>query len=271
MSSPVWFVNLIKKFFPYRSGAAKMTRVPGVGGLVDRMLYWGDDLMFLPGDQVVQVHEDVEGTGGTVLPSAVVEHFITQANHLWIMDRCICRDATGCRDYPIDLGCLFMGEAANGINPRLGHRVTRQEALEHVQACQEAGLVHLIGRNKLDTVWLNISPGEKLLTVCNCCPCCCLWRMLPALSDRISSKVKRMPGVSLSVTDACAGCGHCASEVCFVGAIQMVGGQAVIGETCKGCGRCAAACPEGAIELTIDETLSVEQAIERISALVDVT
>ncbi len=270
MSSPVWFVNLIKIFFPYRAGAAIMTRVPGIGGLVDRALYRGDGLMFLPSDRVVPVGENVEGAGGTVLPSAVVEHFIGQANHLWIMDSCICRSASHCRDYPVELGCLFMGEAANGINPRLGRRVTREEALEHVRACREAGLVHLIGRNKLDTVWLNISPGEKLLTVCNCCPCCCLWRILPQLSDRIAEKVGRMPGVELAVTERCSGCGKCVAG-CFAKAVKVVEGRAVIGEDCRGCGRCAASCPESAIELSYDENLSVQEAIERIAALVDVT
>ncbi len=270
MSNPVWFVELIKKVFPYRAGAAKLTKLPGIGGLMDRMLYWGDDLMFLPRDGAVQVREDIEEPENTFLPSRVVEHFIGQANHLWIMDKCICRDAMHCSDYPISLGCLFMGEAANGINPRLGRPVTRAEALEHVRACREAGLVHLIGRNKLDTVWLNVSPGDKLLTVCNCCPCCCLWRILPALAPRIGDKVKRMPGVRLTVTESCTGCGNCTRE-CFIGAIEMAGGRAAIGDTCRGCGRCAAACPEGAIRVEFDEALSVREAVARISPLVDVT
>jgi hypothetical protein len=90
------------------------------------------------------------------------------------MNTCLCRDAKQCKDYPIDLGCLFLGEAALGINPRLGRGVTKREALEHIRRCREAGLVHLIGRNKLDTVWLGVGPGDKLLTICHCCPCCCL-------------------------------------------------------------------------------------------------
>jgi ferredoxin len=187
------------------------------------------------------------------------------------MNTCICRDSRQCKDYPIDLGCLFLGNAAMGINPQLGRHVMRDEALEHVRRCREAGLVHLIGRNKLDTVWLGVGPGNRLLTICNCCPCCCLWRVLPYISSQIGSKVVRMPGVSVTVTNECSGCGLCAQDVCFVDAIHLADGHAVIGEACRGCGRCVDVCPQQAIELSMDDSQLVERAIARLSPLVDVS
>jgi hypothetical protein len=36
--------------------------------------------------------------------------FIEKANYIWKMDTCICRAGAKCKDYPIDLACLFMGE-----------------------------------------------------------------------------------------------------------------------------------------------------------------
>jgi ferredoxin len=200
----------------------------------------------------------------------VVEHFIREASVHWIVDSCICRDASDCRDYPIHLGCLFLGEAANGINPKLGHRVSQEEALEHVQKCRQAGLVHLIGRNKLDTIWLGVGPGTQLLTICNCCPCCCLWRVLPYVSPKISAKITRMPGVTVTVSDRCVGCGTCTLDVCFVNAIHLKEDRSHINETCRGCGRCVAECPEGAIEITFETNRFVQDAIARISPLVDV-
>ncbi|HSJ53435.1 MAG TPA: 4Fe-4S ferredoxin, partial [Anaerolineae bacterium] len=176
MSRPRWFVALLKRAFPTRFLLARATRLPLVGTLVDRWFFAGDRLIYLPLDGVIPVHETIAPLDEVALPSRVVDRFIEQANTLWVMDRCLCREADGCQDYPIDLGCLFLGEAAAGINPALGHPVSREEALAHVRRCREAGLVHMVGRNKLDTLWLGVGPGQKLLTICNCCPCCCLWR-----------------------------------------------------------------------------------------------
>jgi len=150
--------------------------------------------------------------------------------------------------------------------------VTKEEARKHIKHAREIGLIHLIGRNKLDTIWLDAKPGFKLLTICNCCPCCCLWRILPNTSSKISDKVKKMPGVSVEINyDMCIGCGTCTNDVCFVNAIRMVNGKPVINEDCRGCGRCADVCPVGAIEIKIENKEFIEETIQRISSIVDVT
>jgi hypothetical protein len=271
MSRPLWTVRLLERVFPARFLLARTTRIPLWGRLVDRFFFDRDDLLFLPQDRLIPIHEPIGLPDEIILPSSVVEHFIEQASVHWRMDSCICRRAERCQDYPIDLGCLFLGDAALGINPQLGHRVSREEALEHVRRCREAGLVHMIGRNKLDTIWLGVGPGERLLTICNCCPCCCLWRALPHLAPGISRKITRMPGVAVSVNDACSGCGACADGVCFVDAITVVDGRAAIGEQCRGCGRCAEVCPTGAIEVTLDRHDFLDECIQRITPLVDVS
>jgi ferredoxin len=271
MSRPLWFVQLIKKTFPNRFLVARATKLPIIGRTLDHWLFEGDDLIYLPKDRVIQINQPLDMPGEMVLPSQVVEYFIEKANYHWIMNFCICRDAEKCADYPIDLGCLFLGEAAVGINPQLGRRVTKEEALEHVRRCREAGLVHLIGRNKLDTMWLGVGPGSKLLTICNCCPCCCLWRVLPHVAPRISAKITRMPGVTVAVSGRCVGCGTCTEGVCFVNAIRLVGNRAVISDTCRGCGRCVSVCPQEAIEISIEHDHFVEESIARVSPLVDVS
>jgi ferredoxin len=265
-------VRLLKRTFPGRFVAARATHLPPLGRLVDHWLFDGDDLVFLPRDHVVQtilVDEDVDRPGEMVLPSQVVEHFVERASVHWIMAFCLCRAAEACQNYPVELGCLFLGEAARGINPELGRRVTKEEALAHVRRCREAGLVHLVGRNKLDTVWLGVGPGRQLLTVCNCCPCCCLWGVLPHIATRISSKIQRMPGVAVAVNDLCVGCGACTEGVCFADAIRLENGQAVIGDACRGCGRCVDLCPQGAIDLSIVDRRFVDHAIAHITTLVD--
>ena len=270
MALPLWMVALLKKGFPYRFGIAKLTRAPVLGGLLDRALFDGDDLIVLPKDKVIPVNETFARPEETAAPSQVVEHFIEEANYHWLMDRCICRDSMHCRDYPQDLGCLFLGEAARDIHPGLGRPVSKDEALAHAKKCREAGLVHLIGRNKLDTVWLGVGPGHKLMTICNCCPCCCLWKMLPQVAPEIGVKITRMPGVTVVVTERCQGCGRCTwPDVCFARAIRLDGDHAVIGEACRGCGRCADICEKQAIAIHVDRSQFVEAAVSRLAPLVD--
>lgn len=271
MARPLGFIHLLKQFFPWRFVGARATRLPVVGQLVYRLAFDGDAMVVVPKAQTIAVQEAVDAPGDMVLPAQVVDHFIEQAGYHWIMNFCICRDASHCRDYPIELGCLFLGEAARRIDPRLGRPATKDEALAHARRCRDAGLVHLIGRNKLDTLWLDVGPGDRLMTICHCCPCCCLWRMLPYLSAEIGDRISRMPGVQVTVTERCQGCGTCTQGVCFVGNIRMEAGRAQIGEACRGCGRCVEVCPNGAIELTVDDGAAVQTSIERIGTLVDVS
>jgi len=277
MSSPYWIKTLIRKTFFMRFFLSRTTHYRPIGRIVDQMLFKNDDVMYLPKDQVIdedhviRVGQSLDAPESLAVPSEIVDHFIRQASARWIMNFCICRYSEQCQNYPIEYGCLFLGEAARDINPRFGRLVSVEEALDHARRCREAGLVHMIGRNKLDTVWLNVGPPDRLLTICNCCPCCCLWRALPYLRSDIGDKIARMPGVHLEVTDQCLGCGVCTQDVCFVDAIHLEGEQAVIDQDrCRGCGRCADVCPQGAIKVIIEDEAFIENAIERISSAVDI-
>ncbi len=79
-----------------------------------------------------------------------------------------------------------------------------------------------------------------------------------------------MPGVRVEVTEDCIGCGTCTEDVCFIDAIHLKNGKAVISEDCRGCGNCAEVCPEGAIKAVIEREDYIENAIERLSQAVDV-
>lgn len=269
MSRTVLFVEIIKKLFPSRFSFARLTRNALVGKVIDKMLFNGDDIIYLPIDASIQNTHGIEDLEDVVLPSQVVEHFIAQSNYHWMMNFCICREASSCEEYPSSLGCLFLGEAVTRINPKFGKLVTQEEAFDHVRKCREIGLVHMVGRNKLDTVWLGAGPSTKLFTICNCCPCCCLWRMLPDVNLDIGRKVTKMPGVEVTVTDQCLGCGTCTQDICFVDAIYLDNGHAVIDQSCRGCGRCVEICPEQAIELSIQDNSFFDNVIDRLSPLVD--
>ncbi len=271
MASPFWVKTLINKIYFLKPYVSRLSNRPVVGRMIERAFFEGDEVIYLPKDRTIQVNRSLAPKEDIVAPSEVLEHFIREASFRRIMNFCLCRDSNGCNDYPTGLGCIFLGEAARGINPEFGREASVEEAVEHAGRCREAGLVHMIGRNKLDTIWLNIGPGKNLLTVCNCCPCCCIWNALPEFSPSIGAKVNRMPGVRMEVTDRCVGCGACnADDVCFVQANGLEEGRAVIGENCRGCGRCASVCPNGAIRLIIENETFIEDAISRIANAVDV-
>ncbi|MHA2363505.1 MAG: indolepyruvate ferredoxin oxidoreductase subunit alpha [Candidatus Hodarchaeales archaeon] len=286
MVRPMWFIKSLISSFPQRFFFARFSHIPIIGRIIEYMAFEDDHIYYLLKDDVAQsdntsidsglktktleVNKPITRTPDTVLPSHVVEHFIEESNYHWVMNFCICRLSSDCQDYPSHLGCLFLGEASIGIDPRLGRQVTKEEAKEHINKCREAGLVHLVGRNKLDTVWLDLSPGNKLMTICNCCNCCCLWKMIPNLAPQIESKVMKMPGIQVTVsTDDCIGCDICI-ETCFVKAIKLIDEKAVISDSCRGCGRCASECPNEAIKVSISNPDYVQTTINNMTRLVTV-
>ena len=260
-------IRILTKLFPYRFFFASFTRIPLIRNIVDKMFFENDKIYYLPKDKVVQIEHSVDQDDSIIIPSKVVEHFIDKSEHQFIMNFCLCRTSKNCKNYPKEYGCLFLGEATLNIDPKLGRQVTKDEAKNYIKKCSEAGLVHLIGRNKLDSVWLKAKPDDKLMTICNCCECCCLWMMLPNLSKAINTKVTRIPGLEIKVTERCTGCKECI-DTCFVHAISMNNGKAKINNDCRGCGRCVEKCRFNAIEIDIPHN-SLDESIKNVSSSVD--
>lgn len=203
----------------------------------------------------IPVAEDIPSPQSTVLPRKVIARLIRESSHRFIHNGCICRNQEGCVNYPRELGCIFLGEAASRLHPSLGHRASVEECLEHLEWASEVGLTGMIGRIWFDAMALGVvSDFGNFLVICFCCDCCCLVRTdLRNAGAGFKRAIRKMEAVSVAVTDRCEGCGTCA-ETCFVGAISLEGGRARIDrEKCKGCGRCAMVCPREAIEVEFDE------------------
>jgi len=266
------FVTLLEKLAPFRFPIARLSKIPGIGKIMYLMMFRYNNITVLPKDQTVEItlNKHIPPPHNIILPSQIVHHFIDNTNHHFIMDFCLCRESNQCTHYPQTLGCLFLGEAANEISPKYGHLATAEEAHKHIEKCQQKGLVHIIGRDKIDETWLKVSNGEKLMTICNCCECCCLWKMLPHLTDKINTHYKKMPGVTVKVTDACIGCGKCV-DVCFLEGINIIDNKAVLSENCRGCGRCVSICPYKAISLTLNDPEYMAKTIKRVQLAVDIT
>ena len=69
---------------------------------MNRMLFEGDDLVYLPKDSIVEfvVNQPIDPGTSTPLPSSIVHGFIDEAGFHWAMNFCICREANKCEDYP---------------------------------------------------------------------------------------------------------------------------------------------------------------------------
>ncbi len=244
----------------------KLAGLPVLGSVTRRILdMTGTNITLVP------VYEGVELDGGTAMPINVVEHFINEASHHVILDFCPCRNAIGCKDYPINRGCIFLGEGARDISPSVGRHVSKEVALEHLRTGTELGLLPVIGKVDFDALLLGVKDRNKLMTVCQCCPCCCLTTALHYASPAVQNGViTRMDGLEVKVTGDCDGCGNCV-EACIFKHIEVVNGRAVVDADCVGCGRCAAGCKQQAISITINDSDYLQASIDRIGARVDVT
>lgn len=274
-------VKIVKVTFNLRFFMARTCqKVPPLAWAANRMFFEGDDMIVLPRDSTVaktslnisEINLDtkIPVSNDTVLPSQILKEIIKKSSNHVIMDSCLCRVSNDCKDYSHDLGCLFMGPGAKKISSKLGKNVTAEEAINHVEKCQKAGLVHIIGRNKLDSAWLNTGPKEELLTICNCCPCCCLWKMAPDLPEKMGRSIRPMIGVELKFQeDKCSGCGRCLEDVCFVNALQLENGNAIIDRNkCRICGRCAEICNNDALKIEMSSD-AVKKSVYCIEELVD--
>ncbi len=257
--------DFILSLYKYKDLVAKLSNVP----VLKKLGWWHLDmdntvLTYVP------IYEKLELPEGTAAPVSVIEHFIRQASDHLILSRCPCRSGNHCQDYDPEFGCTFIGPAVRYVDPRVGRRVSMEEALEHLHQATEMGLISCLGKFKFDSIMLGVQRDHHdLMTICHCCPCCCLSTAIPYASRETRDTVVKMDGLSVVVDEEkCNGCGKCVKN-CTFQQITIVGKKAVIGEECKGCGRCAMVCKQDAISIRIDDPSYIESCVERISAKVN--
>ena len=219
----------------------------------------------------IPVNKGLKRTKDVVLPYNVVEEFIEKSSHRVVMNFCGCRAAYDCKDFPVEVGCLMMGEDTKKIPKYFGKPVSKKEAKQQLKKAVDAGLPPVIGKARLDNFIFGIPDDGKLLTVCFCCQCCCIARVVDHLPDHeIEMHMPRLEGLEIWVDEKkCIGCGTCVDK-CFVNAISMKGDKAEIAARCRGCGRCAIYCPQDAIRLKMNDPDFVEKAVRDIEGYVNV-
>ena len=241
----------------------KLGKIPGLRRLIPWMNPDKNSMSYLP------VNKSLGEVSNEALPVKALHDFIDQAEIHVIMDHCGCRLAHNCQNYTHDIGCLFMGKSALKIPHGVSRRVTRQQAHDHVERGIDAGLIPMTGKVRVDNFIFLTPDRSELLSVCFCCPCCCMMTAFKHIpGDYLDGIMPRVEGVRVEVTDACIGCGSCLAA-CGFGAIKIVNGRAVHDDHCRGCGRCVGFCPQEAIKITIDNPHVVEDIKKRIESYVN--
>jgi len=241
----------------------KMANLPFIGERLPEFDPKENNFSWIP------INQDIQGAEQIALPEEVLDRLIDKAKHRVIVNACSCRIAMDCKDYPNEIGCLFMGESALVIPATHREEVTPKKAKAHARKAIKAGLVPVAGKARIDSTGLMIKDEGKLLTVCFCCECCCLTRLFRYLTPEIMKGIQHpVEGLTVEVTDDCIGCGICVDK-CYINAMEMKNGQAVTGDMCTFCGRCATHCPEKAIKLKLDNPNAVDDVVRRIESVIN--
>ena len=96
---------------------------------------------------------------------------------------------------------------------------------------------------------MNVKPKEGLLTICHCCPCCC---------------------VEIAIDNSkCIDCMKCLNEICMSEAISFKDNAIQINQNkCRGCGLCVNICKQNAITLKYNDK-SIDSIVNKLHNLVE--
>ena len=207
---------------------------------------------------VMPLNVDVTDQGEkVVVPLDLIKESLKKVTYIAGMDTCLCREANQCKDYPVDVACLFLGEPAKTVVKHgLGRFFTYEEACARVDEAARHGLMG-------QAVWIEVEQMlwgvrndemDRFLEICFCCPCCCIAMRL-ARNATPAERHRFHPSSWTAVPDRtkCIGCGACSEgpHGCPVEAISYDhGGKVVIDqELCVGCGICKSRCEVGVIQI----------------------
>jgi len=251
-----------------------ITRFPIFRDIIEK---WYDpktaDASYIPINESLGTIED------KVLPLKVLEHFINKAEHFLICRSCGCRVYNQCQDHDHTIGCLYIGSDTLDVKeifpkktPGSSYFGTKEEAMDRVKKAYDNGLIPVIGRLKWDAEAMGVHDRGHFMTVCFCCPCCCIVGKRIYGTSELKKMMQRMEGVTVKVDEElCLGCGKCLEICTFEGMVLEDGIANVNQDKCLGCGRCERMCPNGAITISLDDPKRVEELIRRIEASVDVS
>ncbi len=178
----------------------------------------------------------------TVLTYEDVKDMFEKAKAIQVVD-CICAKERGLLGHTCthtSERCFAFSNHEGAFDKyRTGRLVSKEEALQIMQKCEQEGLVHST---------YNVQKGQMF--VCNCCSCCC--GILRGMKEFNAPYLLAKSNFVASIDqDKCTSCGICADERCPMEAIVSTDGlYKVQPERCIGCGVCTPTCDAEAMTLT---------------------
>ncbi len=188
--------------------------------------------------RVIPVNVTIE-PDAQVLAFEDVRAMIDAARNIAVT-KCSCRAIDGACGQPVDV-CIQIDRAADyGIERGTGRALTKTEAMEMLEMCEEKGLVH-VTENK-----------QALgMVICNCCSDCCInWTTIRTGVGKFAAPSRFRAEVS---EDSCSGCELCVDR-CFFDALAMQVDDNVVrvnADKCMGCGLCVLVCEPGALAMKV--------------------
>jgi len=137
--------------------------------------------------------------------------------------------------------CMQTGKMAEAVVKRgIATVLSTEEALKRIDDAAAAGLVH----NVTDVSDDYKTASEIGMSICNCCPCCCI--LMYSVYKGFPEILGKSGFSPVLDKDACTSCNACEDRCPFY-AIQMDDFPQFDRGKCLGCGNCVVACPENAI------------------------
>ncbi len=201
----------------------------------------------------VPINVEVTGQETVSVPRRIMERLIEEAEDIFVMDTCYCREVFRHKEAFVDIGCMAFGPGTKRIHPSHGRFVNKPEAVEHVRRAARAGLVADVAWVWVDPYTWGTRPFDQQLFVCFCDDKCFYRGSMQKRGPNLNKTYRKLPGASVRVDrEKCDGCGACV-ESCFVAEMRLEGGLAAPGKDCKVCGRCAEVCPKGAVQVLFED------------------
>ena len=107
-------IFIVNRIFNWRFWIASLTKKSKVAKkIIEKILFEDDDTIIIP--NTISINQKIEGEKSEFLPTDILKEVIKKCDDIVIMNDCLCRTSSNCKDYPQDIGCIFLGPTSKKI------------------------------------------------------------------------------------------------------------------------------------------------------------